>query len=65
MDPAEGEGDEGSRLVRVELRVELESVIGGVKVELEGIDFCCGVRVAAEFGEGEGVVGEVGEVVVG
>lgn len=36
MDPAEGEGDEGTGAARVEVGVELEGVLRGVEMVEEG-----------------------------
>lgn len=66
VEEAEEEGDHGSGSGRVVGRVGLVEVIGAVEgVVEEGVEFGECVGEEAEFGEGEDVVGEVGEVFVG
>ena len=64
MKPAEGEGDHGAGAVGVDFRVGFVAVVVAVEI-LHGIELCGGLVETAQFSEGEGVVGEVGEVVVG
>lgn len=64
MEPPEGEGDHGSDPIRVNFGIGFVAVVGGLEV-FEGIELCGGFVETTQFGEGEGVEGEVGEVVVG
>ena len=64
VEPSEDEGDHGAGAVRVVLRVGLVVVGRAVEFIVERIDLCSSIGEAAELGEGEGIVGEVGEVVV-
>lgn len=64
MEPPEGEGDHGSDPIGVDFGVGFVAVVGAVEV-FEGIEFRRGFVETTQFGEGEGVEGKVGEVVVG
>lgn len=64
MEPAEGERDHGSEPVGVDFGVSFVPVVGAVEV-FGGVEFSGGFVETTEFSEGEGVEGEVGEVVVG
>lgn len=64
MEPPEGERDHGSDPVRVDFRVGFVAVVRAVEI-LHGVELGGGFVETAELGEGEGVEGEVGEVVVG
>lgn len=58
MEPAEAERDHGSDPIRICFGVGFVSVSGTVEV-FEGVELLRGFVEAAEFGQGEDVVGEI------
>lgn len=64
MKPPKGEGNHGSGPVRVGMWVRFVPVTGAVKV-FERVELLGSIVETAKFHQSEGVVCEVGQVVVG
>ena len=65
MQNTKNERHHGAALIGVMFRIGLVKIIGGIERMVEGIELVQGIGETTQFDQGEEVVGEVSEVVMG